>query len=119
MTRFELLLAAAVGGLGVVGFGGYRWYQASAAGEDVARERAQLVLAAASDWKREHVQKGCPSITQLQRASLLEETARAEDPWGQRYRIRCSEKEVQVLSAGKDGRFETSDDITLGVEPNS
>ncbi len=77
------------------------------------------MLSAATDWKREHLERGCPSITQLQQSSLLEATARAEDPWGQRYRIRCESGEVQVRSAGKDGKFETADDITLAAEPNT
>lgn len=119
MTRFELLLATSIVGIGLVGFGGWKVYSAEAGGDDVARARGQQVLAAATDWKREHLEHGCPSITQLRSASLLEASARAEDPWGQRYRIRCSQSEVSVLSAGRDGRFETGDDITLVAEPNT
>lgn len=119
VTRFELMLAATVLGLGVVTFGVWKVYAADAGGEQAARERGQQVLTAATDWKRDHVERGCPSITQLQQSARLEATARAEDPWGQRYRIRCESGEVQVRSAGKDGKFETADDITLAAEPNT
>jgi general secretion pathway protein G len=119
VTRFELMLAAAVLGAGLTTFGAWKVYGSQAGGDDVARQRGQQVLTAATDWKREHVERGCPSITQLQQSELLEATARAEDPWGQRYRIRCASGEVQVRSAGKDGKFETADDITLAAEPNT
>lgn len=119
LTRFEVLLAAAVLGAGALAVGAFHWSGAQARGESAARERGQVVLAAATDWKRDHLDHGCPSITLLQREALLEETARAEDPWGQRYRIRCVDSEVQVRSAGQDGRFETADDITLAAEPNT
>lgn len=119
VTRFELLLATAVLGIATVTFGAWKVYASEAGGDEVARQRGQQVLTAATDWKREHLEHGCPSITQLQQSDLLEATARAEDPWGQRYRIRCSSGEVQVRSAGKDGKFETADDITLAAEPNT
>jgi general secretion pathway protein G len=119
VTRVELVMVAAVVGFAALGFGAWKAYAGSAGGEDVARQRGQRVLSAATDWKREHLERGCPSITQLQKASLLEASARAEDPWGQRYRIRCESGEVQVRSAGKDGKFETADDITLAAEPNT
>jgi general secretion pathway protein G len=119
ITRFELMLAIGVLGAGMVTFGAWKVYASEAGGDEAARQRGQHVLTAATDWKREHLEHGCPSITQLQQSDLLEATARAEDPWGQRYRIRCSSGEVQVRSAGKDGKFETADDITLAAEPNT
>ncbi len=119
VTRLELLLFGAVAAIGLIGFTGWKWYAAQSGVVELARERGHVVLTAASDWKRDHLERGCPSITQLQRASLLESTARAEDPWGQRFQIRCLEGQVRVLSAGKDGRFETSDDIALAAEPNT
>jgi hypothetical protein len=113
------MLAAAVLSVATVSFGAWKVYASEAGGEEVARARGQQVLSAATDWKREHLEHGCPSITQLQQSDLLQATARAEDPWGQRYRIRCASGEVQVRSAGKDGKFETADDITLAAEPNT
>lgn len=84
-----------------------------------AHKRGKVVLDAASDWKRGHAQTGCPSITQLQRDEVLSRSARAEDPWGNRFRILCTSDEIQVRSAGGDGRFETADDITWATTPNS
>jgi hypothetical protein len=115
----ELMVAGTFIAVSALGWVGWKTYSAEAGGEELARQRGRAVLSAAADWKRDHVEPGCPSITQLQRASLLAQTARAEDPWGQRYRIVCVDNRVQVLSAGRDGRFETADDIALAAEPNS
>ncbi len=82
VTRFELLLglgAAAVAALVGV-FVHVAEHGANPTQE--AEKRGKIVLSAASDWKREHTQTGCPSITQLQRDEALDPTARAEDPLG-------------------------------------
>lgn len=119
LTRFELLLG--VSALGVTGAFVGAWQLAGATTNShvEAEKRGKAVLSAASDWKRTHAQTGCPSITQLQRDDVLDRKARAEDPWGQRYRILCTSDEIQVRSAGGDGLFETADDITLAATPNS
>lgn len=113
------MLSGSVLAIAAITFGAWKVYASEAGGEAVARERGQLVLAAATDWKREHAESGCPSITQLRQSSRLDAKARAEDPWGHRYLIRCASGEVEVRSAGRDGKFETADDITLAAEPNT
>lgn len=119
VTRFELLLATSA--VAVIGAVAAFWQLGEGAlnpaGE--AQKRGKVVLDAATDWKRANARTGCPSITQLQRDEVLSRSARAEDPWGNRFRILCTNDGIQVRSAGGDGRFETPDDITLAATPNS
>jgi hypothetical protein len=119
ITRFELLLGVSVVAVvsGLVGL--WTVGEQGLNPQAEAEKRGKAVLTAASDWKRAHAQTGCPSITQLQRDEALDKAARAEDPWGKRYRILCTSDEIQVRSAGGDGRFETPDDITLATQPNT
>jgi hypothetical protein len=80
-----------------------------------AHSQAEQLLTAASAWKREH-SGGCPSVSQLKVDRLIERRAASDDPWGGRYRIMCQDNEVQVRSAGGDGRFRTDDDISLAAD---
>ncbi len=119
VTRFELLLTVGATAL-VVSLGAWlNLGHATVDHESDARTRGKALLNAAEQWKREQSGPGCPSITQLKQESRLDATARAEDPWGERFRIRCTERELEVWSAGRDRRFDTSDDITLGSKPTS
>ncbi|MCP5065215.1 MAG: hypothetical protein GY946_01500, partial [bacterium] len=76
---------------------------------------AQRVLNAAEEWKKtEDVEggDGCPTLSQLQHERFLSREASTEDPWGNRFRIKCSEQ-VSVRSAGPDGKAGTSDDVRI------
>jgi hypothetical protein len=74
------------------------------------------LLDAASSWKRTSGVAGCPTVSQLRVDRQLSAGAPTDDPWGSRFRIRCSEAEVQVRSAGLDGEFQTADDIALSAD---
>ncbi len=108
LTRFEALaLLAATAALG----GGYWLFSSDAAAKDdqgQAARNAEKIQTAASAWRADHT--GCPTLTQLQRSSLLSEDDSA-DPWGERYRLSCDADAVRVLSPGQDGKLGTADDI--------
>jgi hypothetical protein len=72
---------------------------------------ARVILDAAVNWRRQNALLGCPTISQLIQDRFLTKSARADDPWGRRYRIRCSADEVHVESLGKDGVPASDDDI--------
>lgn len=111
-TRFEVLLATGIATV-LVAFA--VWVTEGGEGHDVqAQATARRLLEAASDWHREH-QVGCPTLTQLIVDRRWERDARADDPWGGRYRIHCSDDEVNVRSAGRDGRFQTRDDVSVSA----
>lgn len=94
----------ALGTLGVVQRG-------SGGDQDAAMATARRIVTAASDWKREHREVGCPTVSQLIVDRNWRRDEPSDDPWGGRFRIRCSSDEVNVRSPGRDGRFETDDDV--------
>lgn len=115
VSRTQLVLGA-TGLVAAVTLGG--WWLGSRAEDHAAataQTEAEQLLTAASAWKREH-SNGCPSVSQLKVDRLLERRAASDDPWGGRYRIMCQDNEVQVRSAGGDGRFRTDDDISLAAD---
>jgi hypothetical protein len=81
--------------------------------------RAQLerdgrsILDAAVAWRGKNAKLGCPTISQLIQDRHLPREATADDPWGQRYRIRCSVDDVHVESLGEDGRAASDDDVRM------
>jgi hypothetical protein len=87
--------------------------------ELAARTSGGRLLAAAADWKRSATLRGCPTVSQLRVDRQLDRDVQTQDPWGQRFRILCTEAGVQVLSAGADRQFQTGDDIRLENAPQS
>lgn len=54
---------------------------------------------------------GCPTLEDLVKAKKLE-GGKTDDPWGTPYKISCGEDgEVRVISAGKDKKDGSADDI--------
>lgn len=74
---------------------------------------AKVVLTAAHVWKEEQRLVGCPTLSQLMEDDALDRSATVEDPWGNRFRIRC-DGGLRVLSVGEDGEAATDDDIAAG-----
>jgi general secretion pathway protein G len=81
---------------------------------DDAVRTATHIRNAAQSFRAEHEQDaGCPSLSQLMHEKFLEDQARTDDPWGQRFRLECSKDEVTVMSPGRDGKLRTDDDIRV------
>jgi hypothetical protein len=76
-----------------------------------ATQAAKKILQAASVYAAASAQAGCPTITELIEAQSLDDDARVEDAWGNRFRIACEGAEPRVISAGPDGRLGTGDDL--------
>jgi len=57
----------------------------------------------------------CPTLDDLVRVDLLKEE-QTKDPFGNELRVRCTLNVIEVRSAGKDGRFNTADDV-VHAEP--
>lgn len=104
---------------GVVGLGSLLFGSDPEAERQAAVATAKRIVNAASDWKKDHSNLGCPTMSQLIVDRSWSSTEEAGDPWGGRFRIRCSSEEVSVHSAGNDGRFETDDDIAVDAPWNS
>lgn len=56
----------------------------------------------------------CPTTEDLIKIKFVNEKVQTNDPWGQPYKIVCTEKEPVVTSAGPDGKLGTADDIVAG-----
>ena len=68
------------------------------------------ILAAVNFWRVDHP-GACPTVTQLLASGALQRMERSGDPWGQPYRVDCSDGTVAVASPGKDQEWATDDDI--------
>jgi len=115
LTRGRLTVGAAAAlALLVTG----SWWLGSRAEDHASKtalSQAERLLDAASEWKRGHA-SGCPSVSQLIADRVIERKSASDDPWGGRYHIMCRDNEVQVRSAGGDGRLRTDDDISLAAD---
>jgi hypothetical protein len=109
VTRVELLVG--LGAVGLVTAVAFGWARGGDGGEAEATATARRIVAAASDWKKEHREVGCPTLSQLIVDRNWRRDDPSDDPWGGRFRIHCSSQEVNVRSPGRDGRFQTEDDV--------
>ena len=86
----------------------------AAATTDEAVEDAGRIKRAVEAWQQDNGE-GCPTISQLIHEKRLDDSARTDDPWGERYRVRCSGSEITVFSPGEDGKVNTDDDIRVSL----
>lgn len=77
-----------------------------------AERAAQTLRGAAESWRRDNP-NGCPTVSVLKHEAYLEPEARTDDPWGQRFQLRCGDDRVIVVSPGRDGKPNTADDIRV------
>jgi len=112
ITWVEVSLAA--GALALVGVASSFFYtsQASASETDAAFRDAQRIRNAVVEWRSDN-QQGCPTLSQLMQEHRLDRKAQTEDPWGQRFRVECGGDEISVVSAGRDGKSGTADDVRV------
>lgn len=75
-----------------------------------SRADAAQIETAARAFRAQHAD-GCPTLSSLKQEEFLSRNARADDAWGNRFRISCEGSEVAVSSAGPDGKANNSDDI--------
>ncbi len=119
VTRFELIAGGALLAVLVATASFWMGSEQEDAKRGSAEKVAKSLASAASEWKREHAQMGCPTVSLLQHESRYDRKAPADDPWGGRFRISCSATGLSVKSAGGDGRFDTDDDISVDSDFSS
>jgi hypothetical protein len=76
-------------------------------------DAARQVLAATQAWQGDH-SDGCPTISELIEDGRLDDKARVEDSWGNRFRIVCDGTRTSIHSAGPDRKAGTPDDLRIG-----
>ena len=107
-------VAAAVAALALgLSASGLWWAQSRSAGEDAetsSRSDANQIQIAAQNFRTQH-SEGCPTLSQLEEEHFLDRSAREDDAWGSRFRVRCDGDAVSVSSAGPDGKANSPDDI--------
>lgn len=77
---------------------------------------AQTMAQAADIYRDVEDDVSCPTVEHLVASKKLD-ARKIEDPWGRPYHIDCSAERVHAVSAGKDGRFFTPDDIRDDFTP--
>jgi hypothetical protein len=87
--------------------------------DKTAQSNARALIEAASEWRASKPKLGCPTVSQLLADHELSDGKVSADAWGGRYRILCSGGNVQLLSAGPDGEFQTTDDVTIAGDMRS
>jgi hypothetical protein len=107
----KIVLGAVAAALGVVVTAGVAAHANTNAEEGEAAQAAKKILHAANTYSASSAQPGCPTITELVETRALEESARTEDAWGNRFRIVCDGANPRVVSAGPDGHVGTRDDV--------
>jgi general secretion pathway protein G len=91
------------------------WAHQASASHDAERSTqsdAEQISLAARTFRAQHGD-GCPTLSQLQEESLLSRSARQDDAWGNRFRVRCEGEQIVVQSAGPDGVANTADDLRI------
>jgi hypothetical protein len=91
------------------GFGGCHSYAPTKSVETSAR----TIRAAAQNWQATTNSEACPTVAQLITEKHLDSTSNMLDAWGHPFRLKCTDGEVFVGSAGPDGTFGTRDDIQI------
>ncbi|HEY6561276.1 MAG TPA: type II secretion system protein GspG [Polyangiaceae bacterium] len=113
VTRFELTVVTVAAGLvALTGLLVVR-PRLAAAETDEAEKYASRIQTAAQEWRRDNGSSECPTLSQLVHEKRLSQSARMDDPWGERYRLRCTDEEVTVVSPGEDRQPNTKDDIRV------
>lgn len=111
LTPFAAAVSALVLGVSVSGL----WWASSAgAGQDAKASSlaaARAIQSAAAGFRAQHVD-GCPTLSSLTEERFLDRSVQQNDAWGNRFRVRCEDHALLVVSAGPDGKLDTSDDIS-------
>ena len=90
------------------------WKHVGPSENKVATTSARAIRQAVKTrWLEQSDSSNCPTVEDLVREELLDKDNAAKDPWGQPWRIECSNRDVTVLSNGHDRVAGTSDDIRV------
>lgn len=77
-----------------------------------AESAARTIFVAVESWRAGNPH-GCPTLSALVVDEALPGSSRLDDPWGGRFRVRCTGAQAQVFSPGRDGQAGTRDDVSF------
>jgi prepilin-type N-terminal cleavage/methylation domain-containing protein len=78
-----------------------------------AKTSARAIRGAVKAWWIHHDADGCPGVDELIREGTLDRDSTRVDPWGETWRVECAERDVTVISTGRDRKLGTEDDIRI------
>lgn len=113
MTLTEIIIVITIIGalMGAIGYGLFT--KAENGKIELAKASGQTLRASAKTWKLQNTEDDqCPTIEVLRKASLVD-TKDPTDPWGNKWKITCTETDIVVISFGKDKKENTEDDIRV------
>lgn len=116
--RWRWLVAVPVGAVGLFLVGAFVHSPSFTRPKiDTALVGAGAVRQAAELYVNVEDATSCPTVEDLIAAKKLD-AKKVDDPWGRPYHIACTGDEVRAVSAGKDGRFFTADDVRDDFKPS-
>jgi general secretion pathway protein G len=119
VTLVEVLVVVAIIAMVSSGVALYALPRYREAQSAMAKRGARVLRHAVHDWQRVENRSDCPSVAELVQLRHLDPGQSARDSWNREFRIYCEQEDVVVSSAGRDGRFGTSDDIVVPDLPAS
>jgi type II secretory pathway pseudopilin PulG len=111
MTLVELMVTVSIIALVSSGTAVYAIHQYKIAQTATSATSARTIRAATQHFQIQN--KGCPTVTQLLDARVLDRGSETLDPWGGKYFITCPDGDVMVASRGPDRLEWTDDDIVI------
>ncbi len=100
------IMALIAGGATLVAFPQYKESQVKS-----AKVSCEAVKQAAELYQNlEGSADQCPTLQDLVTSKKLD-SKKTDDPWGTPYKVDCSEGEIRAVSAGRDKKFNTPDDV--------
>jgi type II secretory pathway pseudopilin PulG len=119
ITLVELTAVTAALGITVSGAALFARANHGNQAEELAMHDARQIASAVREWQRD-ADVGCPTLSLLRRQHRLDQNARLDDPWGNRFRVVCqgdsSAGAITVSTPGPDGAQGTHDDVTVSVD---
>ena len=114
VTLFEVLIVVAIIALISSGVGFAALHMWRRAQIEQAHTDGRAVLAGVDGyWYVHRDTNRCPSFDELVRDKVVRRDSKGRDPWGESWRIECTEGEAFVSSSGPDRKAGTDDDIRI------
>lgn len=113
VTLFEVLIVVAILALISAGAAFAIHGPFTDAKRRTAATDARSIRQAVKGWWALKSETRCPSVEDLVQDGILDRDSPRKDPWGEAWRLECSDADVTITSLGQDRQEGTSDDIRI------
>jgi len=113
VTLFEVLIVVSILALiaGSVGVAAIAYFDR--AKRRMAESNGARIRLAVQAWWIEHARSECPGVDDLISGRGLDRNSPREDPWGTVWGVECANDDATIVSAGRDRKLGTEDDIRI------